>query len=91
MLNSVTFDVSAENHADVLARIVMLFHRLAVPIHGLTMKRPKEWRRMSLTIEVEADADRAERIRAHLLKIAQVVSVKRRLHVTTSARSKTEF
>jgi acetolactate synthase small subunit len=90
MLNPVTFDVSAENHADVLARIVLLFHRLAIPVHGLTMKRPKQRRRMSLTIEVEADADHAERIRAHLLKIVQVVSVRKRPPAIPSRGSKTQ-
>jgi acetolactate synthase small subunit len=91
MLNSVTFDVSAENHADILARIVLLLHRLAIPIHGLTMKRPKKWRRMSVTIEVEADPECTERIRANLLKIARVVSVKVRAPGTRGSQSNARF
>jgi acetolactate synthase small subunit len=86
MLTEVTFDVSAENHADVLPRIVLLFHRLAIPICGLNMKRPKNGRRMSVTIELEADTDHAERIRAHLLKIVQIVSVKERPSANSSRR-----
>lgn len=80
MLSSLTFVISAGNHQDVLARTVMLLHRLAIPILGLTMKRPKQWRRMSLILEVDAPAEQAERIAAQLLKTVHVVSVTRKPH-----------
>jgi aconitase B len=41
MLKFVTFVVTAENHPDVLAPAVLLLHRLAIPIHALTMIRPE--------------------------------------------------
>lgn len=74
MLNPVIFDISAENHPDVLARVVMLFHRLATPIQALSMKRPKNSKRMKLRVKIEADAGHADRIAASLLKVVPVIS-----------------
>ena len=76
MLKRFTFVVSAQNHPDVLARIVTLLHRLAIPIEALTMKRPKGRGRMNVIIEVEPDSNRPERIAESLLKVVQVISVK---------------
>jgi len=78
VLNHVTFDISAENHPDVLARIVLLLHRLAVHIRGLTTKRPKRSRTMHITVEVAARGDQTDRIAASLLTLVCVVSVKKR-------------
>jgi hypothetical protein len=39
MLKILTFVISAENHPDLLARTVLLFHRLAIPVHALMMRR----------------------------------------------------
>lgn len=81
MLKFVTFVVTAENHPDVLARAVLLLHRLAVPIRALTMIRPeRSTRRIHMTIHVKADPARASRIAASLLKIVQVISVESRNH-----------
>jgi acetolactate synthase small subunit len=81
----------AKNHSDVLAHIVLLLHRMAIPVTALMIKRPKGWRRITLTIEVEADVERAERIRAHLLKIVQVISVKQRAHSNSFSQNKTHY
>lgn len=78
MLKFVTFVVTAENHPDVLARAVLLLHRLAVPIRALTMIRPERSARMHMTIHVKADPARAPRIAASLLKIVHVLSVESR-------------
>jgi acetolactate synthase small subunit len=72
---SVTLDVEAVNHPDVLARIVMLLHRLAIDIPGLTMRPPAQRRRMNLTIEVELRAGDLDGIKANLFKVMPVVSV----------------
>ena len=72
---SVILDVVAVNHPDVLARIVMLLHRLAIDIRGLTMRRPAQWRRMNLTIEIELRLGDLDRIKSNLFKVMQVVSV----------------
>jgi acetolactate synthase small subunit len=78
MLKFVTFVVTAENHPDVLARAVLLLHRLAIPIRALTMIRPERSKRMHMTIHLKVDAARAPRIVASLSKIVHVISVEAR-------------
>jgi acetolactate synthase small subunit len=78
MLKFVTFVVTAENEPDVLARAVLLLHRLAVPIRALTMIRPERSERMHLTIHLTVDAARVRRIAASLSKIVHVISVETR-------------
>ena len=78
MLKEFTFLVSAENHPDLLARTVMLLHRLHIPIHGLTMQRPAGASRMRLTLQILAEIDDSDRIAAQLAKIAHVVSIEKR-------------
>ena len=78
MLKSLTFVVTAENHPDVLARAVLLLHRLAIPIRALTMIRPEQSARMHITIHLKVDPVRSERIAANLLKIVHVLSVEAR-------------
>jgi len=54
MLKPLTFVASAENHPDLLARMVLLFHRLAIPICKLTM-RPVDPSHLHIRVEVLAD------------------------------------
>jgi acetolactate synthase small subunit len=75
MLKELTFVVSAENHPDLLARTVLLFHRLAIPIQGLTMRRPQDSPKMRMTIEILADPEQSDRIVANLAKIVHVLSI----------------
>jgi acetolactate synthase small subunit len=75
MLKALTFVVSAENHPGLLARTVLLLHRLAIPIHALSMHRPRKSARMRITIEVLADPEQSDRIAANFAKLAHIVSV----------------
>jgi acetolactate synthase small subunit len=75
MLKALTFVVSAENHSDLLARAVLLVHRLAVPTYGFTMKRPKDSPSMRMTIEVLAEPEQVDRIAANLSKLVHVVAI----------------
>jgi acetolactate synthase small subunit len=72
----VTFVIQAENRADVLPRVVMLFHRLNVEVAALYFVQRQGSETMRLSVTVEADRERAMRMEAHLYKIAYVVSVK---------------
>jgi acetolactate synthase small subunit len=75
MLKFFTFVITAENEPDVLARAVLLLHRLAIPIRALTMIRPERSTRMHMTIHLKIDPARAPRIAANLSKLVHVVSV----------------
>jgi acetolactate synthase small subunit len=70
----VTFVVTAENRADLLARLVLLFHRLSVEIHGLSMTRKRDSATIRLHVKVEVE--HARRIEAHLYKVVEVRSVR---------------
>lgn len=72
----VTFVIQAENRADVLARVAMLFHRLNVEIEALYMVRRRGAETMRLSITMQADGERSRRIEANLYKVVNVVSVK---------------
>jgi len=72
----VTFVIRAENRADLLARVVLLFHRLNLEIDALYMVRRRSSETMRMTVTVEAKPDQAARIAAHLYKVVQVTSVK---------------
>jgi acetolactate synthase small subunit len=85
MLKFVKFVVTAENQLDVLARAVLLLHRLAIPIRALTMIRPERSARMHMTIHVKVDPVRAPRIAANLSKIVHVLSVEPRTQDKQSA------
>jgi acetolactate synthase small subunit len=78
MLKPFTFVVSAENHPDLLARTVLLLHRLAIPIHGLVMDRPEGSPRMRIILDVLALPDQSKRIAESLAKIVHVVCVQSR-------------
>ena len=88
MLKTLTFVISAENHPDLLPRTVMLFHRLAIPIHALTMRRPVDDSNMRISLEVVADAKESERIVASVAKLIHVVWVERRKQESKTARSR---
>jgi acetolactate synthase small subunit len=85
MLKELTFVVSAENHPDLLAHTVLLFHRLAIPFRGLTMRRPQDSSKMSMTIEILADPEQSERIVANLAKLVHVLSINVRKQNADSA------
>jgi acetolactate synthase small subunit len=78
MLRPLTFVIYAENHPDLLARTVLLLHRLAIPIVGLVMQRPEHSARMRMTLDVLAPPDQSERIAENLAKIVHVVWVQTR-------------
>lgn len=77
-MKSLTFVIYAENHPDLLARTVLLLHRLAVPIEGLVMRRPEHSARMRMTLDVLAPPDETQRIAENLAKIVHVVWVQTR-------------
>jgi len=68
--------IQAENRADVLARIVMLFHRLNVEVEALYMVRRRVSETLRIHVTIEADCDRSQRIEANLCKVVSVTSVK---------------
>ena len=71
-----TFVIQAENRADVLARVVLLFHRLNIEIAALSVARRRESETMRIQVTIEAGQDACQRIEAHLYKVAQVRSVR---------------
>jgi acetolactate synthase small subunit len=71
----VTFVIKAENRADLLARIVLLFHRLNVEIHGLSMERKRVSNAMSMNVKVEVEREHARRLEAQLYKVVEVREV----------------
>jgi acetolactate synthase small subunit len=87
MLKTLTFTISAENDPDFLARTVMLFHRMAIPIYGLTLQRPMDRSNMRMVIAVLADPSKSERIAVSLGKIVHVLSVGTRKQSSNPARN----
>ena len=78
MLKILTFVISGEDHPDLLARTVLLFHRLAIPIHALMMRRHVGDSHLHITVKVLANPERSDRIIANLDKIMHVVCVEMR-------------
>jgi acetolactate synthase small subunit len=76
LIKRTIFDIQAENRADLLARIVLLFHRLNVEIHALSMVRRRGSETMRLRATIETEPDHARRIEAHLYKLVEVRSVR---------------
>jgi acetolactate synthase small subunit len=74
-LERVTFEIQADNRADVLLRVVMLFHRLNVEVQALYMVRRRSSKTMRVTVTIEADQNGVLRLEANLYKIVQVRSV----------------
>jgi acetolactate synthase small subunit len=87
MLKPPTFVIYAENHPDLLARTVLLLHRLAIPIVGLVMHRPEHSARIRITIDVLALPDQSERIAENLAKIVHVVWVQTRRELRRPKRA----
>ena len=75
MLTSVRYLVVAENRPDVLSRVVMLLHRLAVPIDMLIVKRSPKTSTLELTLEAQVIVGQDQRIADNLMKLVQVMSV----------------
>jgi len=69
------FVVTARNKPDVLARVVMLFHRAAVDIEAIRM--PARCKRGELRIAITLDGKHpnAHRMAAILEKVVDVLSV----------------
>jgi acetolactate synthase small subunit len=74
----VEFVILAENHVDVLVRVVVLFHRLNVEIEGLYLVRRSGSLTMRLRVTVRAEREYASRMEAQLYKLVQVRSVETR-------------
>lgn len=72
----VTFVITAQNQADVLARVVLLFHRVNVEIEWMHLARRRGTEMMRLSIRVTAESEHAGRLEAQLYKMVQVSSVR---------------
>lgn len=70
-----TFVVHARRTPELLGRVVLLFHRLAVEIDGLTLERTDGDRGFRITIEIADHIDKSWRIGANLSKLIDVLSV----------------
>jgi acetolactate synthase-1/3 small subunit len=71
----VTFVIEAENRADVLARIVMLFHRLNVEVEALYMVRRGGSETLRIHVTIEVNEEGCRRMEANLYKVVDVSSV----------------
>jgi acetolactate synthase small subunit len=71
----VVFVISALNDGNVLARVVMLLHRLNVEIDAIWMVRRRKSESMRIHVTVQASRDHAARLEAQIAKIVSVTSV----------------
>jgi acetolactate synthase small subunit len=69
------FVIAAENKPDVLARVVMLFHRAAVDIEAIRMPARRKRSELQITIYVNGQQAQSQRMAAILAKVVDVVSV----------------
>jgi acetolactate synthase small subunit len=69
------FVVAAENKPDVLARVVMLFHRSAVEIESIQMPARRKRNELQITITLDGKHPNAHRMAAILEKVLDVLSV----------------
>ena len=69
------FVIHARNKADVLARVVMLFHRSAVDIESIRMPARRKRSELQITICVNGQQVQSQRMAAILEKLVDVVSV----------------
>lgn len=81
---SLKFVIAAENNADVLARVVLLFHRLAVEIESIRMPARRDISKLHITITVTGRHAQTHRMEASLSKLVDVFSVET---ILTKARS----
>jgi acetolactate synthase small subunit len=72
---SLQFLIAAHNTQDVLARLVMTFHRSAVAIESIRMPLRREGRELNITITVGEKHPNAHRMPAILEKLVDVLSV----------------
>lgn len=70
-----TFTVYTENKPDVLARVVLLFHRRAVRICSLQMAPAEDPEVLKIVISVEAGEEQSLRLKGDLYKLVNVLSV----------------
>jgi len=69
------FVVAARNKPDVLARVVLLFHRAAVEIESIRMPARRKRSELQITIGVNGLQAQSQRLSAILEKVVDVVSV----------------
>lgn len=67
--------IAAQNQSDVLARVVMLFHRAAVDIEAIRMPARGQGSELKITITLDVKNPNAHRMAAILEKLVDVVSV----------------
>jgi acetolactate synthase small subunit len=67
--------IAAQNQSDVLARVVMLFHRAAVDIEAIRMPARGQGSELKITITLDRKNPNAHRMAAILEKLVDVVSV----------------
>jgi acetolactate synthase small subunit len=70
-----TFLVEAEDRQDVLARVVMLFHRSAIVVRSFSMRPSEHLGAVRMAITAQVDQTQAERTVANLYKLVNVISV----------------
>jgi acetolactate synthase small subunit len=83
VVRRVRFVIRAANHGDVLARVVILFHRLNVEIDALHIARRSGKKTMRLRVTVAAGQEVALRMEAQLYKIVHVWSVETKAERST--------
>jgi acetolactate synthase small subunit len=69
------FVVVARNKPDVLARVVLLFHRAAVDIEAIRMPARGQGSELKITITLDGKHLNAHRMAAILEKLVDVLSV----------------
>ncbi len=67
--------IAAQNQSDVLARVVMLFHRAAVDIEAIRMPARGQGSELKITICVNGQQAQSQRMAAILEKVVDVLSV----------------
>jgi hypothetical protein len=72
----ITLLIRAENQADVLAGIVLLFQRLNVEIDALYIVRRRRSKTMQINVTIEADRQVCGLVEAKLCELANVRSAK---------------
>jgi acetolactate synthase small subunit len=69
------FVVAARNKPDVLARVVLLFHRSAVEIESIRMPPRRKQNELQITITVDGRKAQSHRMEASLARLVDVLSV----------------
>jgi len=69
------FVILAQNNANVLARVVMLFHRYGVEIEAIRMPARRKRKELQITIFVDGHQAHAHRMDASLYKLVDVLAV----------------